>query len=151
MGPSKRTRHPVWPPEITQRYGQHPDFQAIVNAYPVNATAFAVTGAKLDSRTIPEGYNLLREINRIPFGAQFRDGRELARRVSPANPILLVANDGVMVCGTSILDAFDRLEVLESTAEAMIKSRPLGRMTPMSARMIQQLKVLYSHGKQEEK
>ena len=49
------------------------------------------------------------------------------------------------------MDAFDRLEVLESTAEAMIKSRPLGRMTPMSARMIQQLKVLYSHGKQEEK
>ena len=68
-------------------YRRHPDFQAIVNAYPVNATAFAVTGAKLDSRTIPEGYNLLREIGRIPFGAQFRDGRELARRVSPANPI----------------------------------------------------------------
>src|SRR5438445_13585393 len=32
-----------------------------------------------------------------------------------ALPILILENDGVQVCGTSVLDAFDRLEVLEST------------------------------------
>jgi L-fuculose-phosphate aldolase len=45
----------------------------------------------------------------------------------------------VQVCGTSILDAFDRLEVLESTAEAMINSRPLGEMVPMSDETIREL------------
>ncbi len=54
-------------------------------------------------------------------------------------PILLLENDGVQVCGTSILDAFDRLEVLESTAEAMINSRPLGEMVPMSDETIREL------------
>jgi L-fuculose-phosphate aldolase len=45
----------------------------------------------------------------------------------------------VQVWGTSVLDAFDRLEVLETTAEAMINSRPLGAMVPMSDEAIADL------------
>ncbi len=37
-----------------------------------------------------------------------------------------------MVSGRTVLDAFDRLEVLEATAAAIIQSRPLGAMSPMS-------------------
>ncbi len=55
------------------------------------------------------------------------------------NPVLILENDGVQVCGTSVLDAFDRLEVLESTAEAMINSAPLGPMVPMSVEAIAEL------------
>jgi L-fuculose-phosphate aldolase len=120
-------------------YAAHPGVQAIVNAYPVNATAFSVTETPLDSRTIPESYIFLRDVQRIPYGIQFRDGREMARIISPRQPIAILDNDGVQVCGTTILDAFDRLEVLESTAEAMINSRPLGTMMPMSSEVIDEL------------
>jgi L-fuculose-phosphate aldolase len=44
-----------------------------------------------------------------------------------------------MVLGTSLLDAFDRLEVLESTAEAVINSRPLGPVKPMDDEVISEL------------
>jgi L-fuculose-phosphate aldolase len=128
-------------------YRRHPAFQAIVNAYPVNATAFAVTGARLDSRTIPESYIFLRDVKRVPFGTQFGNGAALAKVFSPESPVALLENDGVMVCGTSILDAFDRLEVLESTAEAMINSRPLGRMAPMSNAVIEELVAAFFPGK----
>ena len=94
----------------------------MVNAYPVNATAFSVSAAPLDTRTIPESYIFLRDVARVPYGARFGDGRDLAALASPRHPILILENDGVMVCGTSVLDAFDRLEVLESTAEAMINA-----------------------------
>jgi L-fuculose-phosphate aldolase len=117
-------------------YQAHPEFQAIAHAYPVNATAFSVTGASLDSRTIPESYLFLRDVGRAPRGLAFT---EIAARTTPANPIMLLDNDGVQVCGTSVLDAFDRLEVLETTAEAMINSRPLGEMTPMSQEVIDEL------------
>ncbi len=120
-------------------YERHPQIQAIVTAYPVNATAFSVTEGVLDTRTIPESYIFLRTVGRAPYGLQFEDGRRLAELTSPRNPILLLENDGVQVCGTSILDAFDRLEVLESTAEAMINSRPLGDMVPMSDETIREL------------
>jgi len=52
-------------------------------------------------------------------------------------------NDGVLVCGTSVLDAFDRLEVLETTAEAIINSRPLGQVVPMSDEVIEELRAAF--------
>ncbi len=124
-------------------YRQHPTIQSIVNAYPVNATAFGVTDTPLDSRTIPESYLFLKDVNRVPYGVQFGDGADLARLASPRNPILILDNDGVQVWGTSVLDAFDRLEVLETTAEAMINSRPLGAMVPMSDQAIEELNAAF--------
>jgi L-fuculose-phosphate aldolase len=125
-------------------YQQHPTIQSIVNAYPVNATAFGVTDTPLDSRTIPESYLFLKDVNRVPYGTQFGDGAALSRLASPRNPILILDNDGVQVWGTSVLDAFDRLEVLETTAEAMINSRPLGAMVPMSDQAIAELNAAFS-------
>lgn len=120
-------------------YLRHPEFQAIVNADPVNATAFSVTTTRLDSRTIPESYLFLREVAWIPFGVQFTDPQRLAESVSPRQPVAVQENDGALVCGTSILDAFDRLEVLESTAEAMINAGAIGAVAPMSGEVIQEL------------
>jgi L-fuculose-phosphate aldolase len=121
-------------------YRRHPEIAAIVNAYPVNATAFAVSETPLDTRTIPESYVFLRDVERIAFGRQFADPAALAERDWFGRPATLLANDGVMVAGTSILDAFDRLEVLESTAEAIINARPLGPVQPMSDGVINDLK-----------
>ena len=120
-------------------YERHPAVGAIVNAYTVNATAFSVTGAELNSRTIPESYIFLRDIQQLPYGPQFQDGQELARCISAEQPIALLENDGVLVTGSDVLDAFDRLEVLESTAEALINSRPLGAVAPMSDAVIEEL------------
>ena len=124
-------------------YRQHPAIQSIVNAYPVNATVFGLTDTPLDSRTIPESYLFLKDVNRVPYGTQFGDGAALAGLASPTNPILILDNDGVQVWGTSVLDAFDRLEVLETTAEAMINSRPLGAMVPMSDGAIAELNAAF--------
>ncbi len=106
-------------------YEAHPEAQAIVNAYPVNATAFAVTGKPIETRTIPESYVFLRDVPRIPYADRFGDGSAIAGRTSLKFPVTILENDGVQVVGTSILDAFDRLEVLESTAEAMINGLAL--------------------------
>jgi L-fuculose-phosphate aldolase len=126
-------------------YEAHPEVHAIVNAYPVNATAFSVTDAPLDTRTIPESYLFLREVNRVPFPIQFGDGRELANFTSLRNPIAILQNHGVQVCGTSVLDAFDRLEVLECTAEAMIAALALnkGSVIPMSDEAIMELRSAF--------
>ncbi|HEV2444690.1 MAG TPA: class II aldolase/adducin family protein, partial [Candidatus Sulfopaludibacter sp.] len=64
-------------------YRAHPSVGAIVNAYPVNATAFSVTGTPLDSRTIPESYVVMRQVGRAPYGLQFGEGRELAAMLAP--------------------------------------------------------------------
>lgn len=121
-------------------YARHPEVGAILNASPVNAMAFGVTDAPLDSRTIPESYLLLRDIARIPYGVQFVRPDDLAARVSVRAPVALLENDGALVLGRSILEAFDRLEVLESTAESLINGRLLGVIAPMSDETIEELK-----------
>ena len=54
-------------------YRQRPEVGAIINACPVNATAFSVAGIPLDTRTIPESYVVLRQVGRVPYGLQFED------------------------------------------------------------------------------
>ena len=124
-------------------YRQHPMINALINASPINATAFSVTNAPLDSRTIPESYCLLREIQRVEYGVQYRDPEALAHRSSANQPALILENDGVLVCGGDILEAFDRLEVLESTAEALVDSRSIGELAPMSPNALRGLEVTF--------
>ncbi len=120
-------------------YRRHPGIGAVINAYPVNATAFSVTGAPFDSRTIPESYVVLRSAGRAPFGIQFENPASIAEMISPDRPVLILENDGVLVAGANVLEAFDRLEVLESTAEAIIDSSALGALSPMPGSAIEEL------------
>jgi L-fuculose-phosphate aldolase len=113
-------------------YRQHPEVGSIVNAYPVNATAFSVSGVTLDSRTIPESYVVIRNVGATKYGTQFGDGKEVAALLSETRPALVIENDGVLVTGTDITKAFDRLEVLEATAEAIINARAVGPLQPLS-------------------
>lgn len=124
-------------------YRRHQGVGAIVFAHPVNATAFSVTNVSLDARTIPESYIFLRDVNRLPAGLHYQPSELIADHVSPKNPAVLLENDGVLVVGSSILDTFDRLEVLETTAEAIINSRPIGQVSPMSESVIKELRSAF--------
>jgi L-fuculose-phosphate aldolase len=59
--------------------------------------------------------------------------------MTPEFPIALIENDCALVLGKTILDAFDRLEVLESTAEAVILSGSIGEVQPMGDEVIDEL------------
>lgn len=121
-------------------YREHPSVQAIVFAHPVNATAFSVTKQQLDVRTIPESYVFLRDVPVVPFGIQYTAEPTIANFVSESNPAALLQNDGVLVTGSSVLDTFDRLEVLEATAEAIISAKPIGKLNVMPDSVIQELR-----------
>ncbi len=120
-------------------YEKYPEIQAIVFAHPVNATAFSVTDTPLDVRTIPESYVFLRDVNRVPYGIQYHDDGKIADYVSASMPAAILDNDGVVVTGRGVLDVFDRLEVLESTAEAVINARSIAEISTMSNDVIDEL------------
>jgi len=120
-------------------YERHPHVQAIVFAHPVNATAFSATEVPLDVRTIPESYVFLRDVQRAAYGVQYGIDGGIADFVSESNPAAILENDGVLVTGSSVLDAFDRLEVLESTAEAVINAKSIGQVSVMPKTVIDEL------------
>jgi len=120
-------------------YQKHPQIRAVVNATPVNATAFSASASRLDTRTIPESYIFLRDVAVLPFSWVYDAPEKIADAMTPEFPIALIENDCALVLGKTILDAFDRLEVLESTAEAVILSRSLGEVRPMGPEVIDEL------------
>ncbi|MFK8112169.1 MAG: class II aldolase/adducin family protein [Rubripirellula sp.] len=120
-------------------YKQHPHVEAIVFAHPVNATAFSSTQVPLDVKTIPESYVFLRDVRRVEYGVQYGNDGGIADFVSARNPAVILENDGVLVTGSSVLDSFDRLEVLESTAEAVINAKSIGDVAGMPAAVIDEL------------
>ncbi|MBN2221698.1 MAG: class II aldolase/adducin family protein, partial [Vallitaleaceae bacterium] len=87
-------------------YKNQPHVNAVIVAHPPNIMAFAVTQQDFDSRTIPESYILLREIPKLPFGITFMDPEKAAGYFDPATPIALIENDGAIVTGSSLLNAF---------------------------------------------
>ncbi|HBN78091.1 MAG TPA: aldolase [Planctomycetaceae bacterium] len=124
-------------------YQKHPHVQAIVFAHPVNATAFSTTDVPLNVRTIPESYVFLRDVQRAEYGVQYGNDGGIANYVSASNPAAILENDGVLVTGTSVLDVFDRLEVLESTAEAVIDAQAIGKVSVMPDSVIEELREAF--------
>ncbi|MFN3150388.1 hypothetical protein [Bremerella sp.] len=64
--------------------------------------------------------------------------------MSTASPAAILENDGVLVTGSSVLDAFDRLEVLEATSEAVINATSIGEVSAMSQSVIDELRSTFN-------
>ena len=105
--------------------------------------AFAVTDAKFDTRTIPESYILLRDIQRLPYGEIYHQQEKTAKEFGAACPAIMVENDCVIVTGENLLQAFDRLEVMESTAHSIINAMAIGKIVHILQKEIEDLKAAF--------
>lgn len=125
-------------------YDKHPHINSIIIAHPPNIMAFAVTEEPFDSRTIPESYILLRNIQKLPFGSSFMQPLMVADLFEENNPIVLVENDCIIVTGSSLLNAFDRLEVAEYSAKALIASKSLGEVVVINDNQITEIEKAFN-------
>ncbi len=125
-------------------YDAHPDVNAILLAHPVHAMAFAVTDAKFDARTIPESYIQLRNVKKLPYEDIYKNPDAIINEFTPTHPAAIVENDCVIVTGSNLLNAFDRLEVMESTANSILNTCDLGDIVHISDKEIEDLKVAFN-------
>lgn len=124
-------------------YDKNPKIGAIAFAQPVHSMVFAVTDMPFDTRTIPESYILLRDVKRIPFEAAYQNLDDVAAEFDNAHPVLLVKNKSVMVTGASMLQVFDRLEVMEMTAASILDAQALGTIAHIPSDEIAALKTAF--------
>lgn len=120
-------------------YEKHPEINSLIIAHPHNVMAFALTDTPFDSRTIPESYIMLRDVPKVPFGSTFINYEKLADTISMISPVVLVKNDCVLVAGTSLINAFDRLEVTEYTAKSIILSSHVGDIIKISPNQVEEI------------
>ncbi|MEA5070177.1 MAG: class II aldolase/adducin family protein [Christensenellaceae bacterium] len=125
-------------------YDTHEDIHSIIIAHPPAIMAFAVTEAPFDSRTIPESYIMLRDVRRLPFGATSLDPVGTSAAFSTHTPVAIVDNQCAIVTGSSLLNAFDRLEVLEYSASAMIAARDIGPLIMISDEVVDAIRQAFN-------
>lgn len=122
-----------------------PDINAIVHAHPVTASAFAAAECRISNRLLCESYAVLGEIGRIGFENFGTEAlAEQAAKAAENCNSLLFSNHGAMTLGRSLLQAFDRLEVLENAAKATLICEHLlkSRATPIPENRLSEITVM---------
>lgn len=122
-------------------YRACPEISAIVHAHPVTASAFAASESVISSKLLAESYAVLHHIGAVDyctFGTP-----ELAARVAEEAKschTMILKNHGALTMGQSLLQAFDRLEVLENAARTTLICNYLTRTPqPISAELLREL------------
>lgn len=113
-------------------YETHPEIGSVMLAHAPSIMAFAVTDAEFDSRLIPESYLMLEDVKRVPFMSATDDIAGTAAIFGKGTPVVVVDNECVLVAGQTLLNAFDRLEVLEYSAKALIAARDIGPLVKIT-------------------
>ena len=124
-------------------YEKHPEVGSVILAHAPAIMAFAVTDAEFDSRLIPESYLMLQDVKRVPFMAATTDPDGTAAAFDKRTPVLLVDNECVLVAGQTLLNAFDRLEVLEYSAKALIAARDIGPLVKITEPEVQAIREAF--------
>lgn len=122
-------------------FAKHADINSLAFSRAPEIMGFAVTDATFDSHLIPEGYICLRNVRRYPYGALETAAETVSDEISMSTPIVIVENDCALVAGTSPLNTYDRLEVMEFGALSLRHLSALGkeviRISPKDIRDIE--------------
>lgn len=124
---------------IKKIFAAQPELNALIFAHPAAMTAFGVARVDFDTRLIPESYLLLREMPSFDFGTDFRTPEAITETISPRRPVLLVKNDYILTAGNDLLQALDRLEVAEYSANSAIVAAKLGELKLMGDDAIKEI------------
>jgi L-fuculose-phosphate aldolase len=108
-------------------YKRRPDIRAVCHAHPLYATSFAVAGIPLNRPILPEIVGTLGIVPLAQYGAP--GSEELPQSISEyveRYDAILLKSHGVVTMGTSIEDAYNKMEAVEKFAGIVINAERLG-------------------------
>jgi L-fuculose-phosphate aldolase len=123
-------------------YKQRPGVNGVAHGHPVFSTAFAAAGRRLPTDILPELVATIGDVALVPYGRP--SGPKLAAAIAPfvaSHNAFLLQNHGSIACGSTVLEAYHRLEVVEAYSKTCWAAETLGGVKPMSQSDIADLPV----------
>ncbi len=115
-------------------YHNRPDVFAIVHAHPPMSTAFTLADFPFDSKVLPEVWLMLDHVPVAPYATPSTE--EVPQSIDPyvqGSSAILLQRHGALTFGTSIMEAYMRMEKLEHAAKILFYATVLeGRKSPSS-------------------
>ena len=127
-------------------YINRPDVKAIVHAHPVFATSFTIAGKAIQTNLAGESRAVLGEPIVAPYALM--GTQKLADYVGLAclkSNVVLMENHGILTVGENLLQAYDRMEVLESAAKMTLITSLLGGGKGLSEIQLREIDELFNN------
>jgi len=121
-------------------YKLRPDIRGVVHAHPTTATGFAAAGMALNQPLVSEVVISLGSIPLAPYGTPGTP--ELAEALEPFIPdydAILMSNHGVVSYGTTLCQAYMKMETVEHFARIALVTHMLGRQEPLCREDLEKL------------
>ena len=122
-------------------YRQRTDVTAVVHSHPPIATAFACVGRGLDEMLCQEAVMTLGVVPLATYAATGTE--EVAASLTPFIPdhdAILLANHGAVSYGRNLLEAFQKMEIVEHLAHITLVAHQLGAPRTLEHEQIRQLR-----------
>jgi L-fuculose-phosphate aldolase len=114
-------------------YAVRPDVAAVIHAHPPHANAFTFAGVPFPADAVPE---VALTLGRIPVGRfaipASAESAAVAAGLLGEHDAILLARHGSVTLGTTLDEAFAKLEKLEHTARTLLAAQLLGQVVPIS-------------------
>jgi L-fuculose-phosphate aldolase len=125
-------------------YKKKADVFAIIHAHPIFASLFTAIKSKINTSLTAEAKAILGDPLLIRYAVM--GSVELADVVAEnvlKSDILLLQNHGVLTTGSNLLQAFDKIEVLENAAKMTLMTEKTGKKKPLDKISILELERLF--------
>ena len=128
-------------PMHTAIYQKRKDVKAIVHAHAPYATAYTATDKSINAQLTSEGALILGDLAWAPYALMGTQSlADIVAKQAEKNNIILLENHGIVALGKNLTEAFDRLEVLEFTAQMNFITQCLGKQKALSTEQIEEIK-----------
>ena len=121
-------------------YKKRPKAMGVVHGHPIYMTAFAASGEDLPDKILPELVALIGKIVTVPYDTP--SSIKLANVLEPfvtKHNVFVLQNHGATAVGTSVRDAYHRLQVSEAYANIVWAAKALGGVKPIKPEKIDEL------------
>jgi L-fuculose-phosphate aldolase len=122
-------------------YRHRNDVTAVIHSHPPIATAFACVGRGLDEMLCQEAVMTLGVVPLATYAATGTE--EVAASLAPFIPdhdAILLANHGAVSYGRTLLEAFQKMEIVEHLANITLVAHQLGAPRTLEHEQIKQLR-----------
>jgi L-fuculose-phosphate aldolase len=125
-------------------YRKKPDVLAIVHAHPLFSSLFTAIKAKINTNLTAEARAILGDPLLVKYAVMGSVAlADVAAENAMKSDILLLENHGILTTGSNLLQAFDKIEVLESAAKMTLMTEVTGKRRPLDKTQILELERLF--------
>jgi L-fuculose-phosphate aldolase len=111
-------------------YDIRPDMTAVIHAHPPALVSFSIVGEIPNTNIIPQAKFICGPIGFAPYALPGSEqlGEMIAHEFKnhPEYKAVIMENHGVVLCGTDMMDAYQRFETLEFCARTIIHAKTIG-------------------------